>query len=199
MFDTIKNAIGISVTFNSHMPKITAYCDEDPISALALRIFYSYFVDPKKCRWSPFVTSVESMKFHLDEVIDFILADIDKHFDAKSRHVILCADEILLCLDQRVPNEKVKDHFNLLVGQIGSILESNTRVHFVLSSPSLGLLQNSGRCVEMYALSKFKLENQHPDIQLRDLLKLPQVQKALWKGGHINIVVALLLFLWSFS
>ena len=140
------------------MPISNYPCDADPESTLAIRIFYSYFIDPKTLDWKSF--TMRAGFFTLNSTLRVILSDIDADSETASRHLIVCIDETLLAV-----SEQPRSFIGLMTA-IGAVLEAYPRVHMVLSSLSIELMTqgatNSGRAVvrlPMYPLSLESVEH----------------------------------------
>src|SRR3989338_8262921 len=163
----IKDAIAISISFNSTMSKVDDHKADatNRLSALALRLFYSHFV-AQTMKFSSFMNHymAQDAVFDLNYVIECILNDIDSHYPTgRKRHLFLFIDETYLGVDERKGDETIDLAFKGFLSALGASLESHPRVHMLLTSLYWAILQNSqtatGRFIELVTLPPLKPES----------------------------------------
>src|SRR3989338_7614166 len=163
----IKDAIAVSITFNSTMSKVDDHKADatNRLSALALRLFYSHFV-AQTMKFSDFMNHymAQDAVFDLNYVIECILNDIDSHHPTgRRRHLFLFIDETYLGVDERKGDETIDLAFKGFLSALGASLESHPRVHMLLTSLYWAILQNTqtatGRFIELVTLPPLKQES----------------------------------------
>src|SRR3989338_82896 len=163
----IKDAIAVSITFNSTMSRVGKHQANttDDLSALALRLFYSHFV-AQTMGFSSFMNHymAQDAVFDLNYVIECILNDIDSHHPTgRKRHLFLFIDETYLGVDERKGDETIDLAFKGFLSALGASLESHPRVHMLLTSLYWAILKNSetdtGRSIKLVTLPPLKPES----------------------------------------
>src|SRR3989338_5015512 len=128
----IKDAIAVSISFNSTMSRVDDHKADatNRLSALALRLFYSHFV-AQTMKFSDFMQDyvAQDAVVSLNYVIECILNDIDSHYPTgRKRHLFLFIDETYLGVDERKGDETIDLAFKGFLSALGASLESHPRV-----------------------------------------------------------------------